>query len=167
MYIYIVNPSVSLSGLLWQKKPEIICNAEDPLLISGAGRSPGEENGNPFHILFGKFHGQRILAIYRPWGHRVRHNLETKPLPYLYLFICTHMHTHTHTEKFITGISPCDMETEKSYNLTICYLQSLPEKLSLAHSEIKCHLIPGHLVTQSSGHIQVTIKIIIWDFSGH
>ena len=96
MYIYIVNPSVSLSGLLWQKKPEIICNAEDPLLISGAGRSPGEENGNPFHILFGKFHGQRILAIYRPWGHRVRHNLETKPPPYLYLFICTHMHTHTH-----------------------------------------------------------------------
>ena len=86
---------------------------------------------------------------------------------FIYLSAHTRTHTHTHTQKFITGISPCDMETEKSYNLTICYLQSLPEILSQAHSEIKCHLIPGHLVTQSSGHIQVTIKITIWDFSGH
>ena len=26
---------------------EFACNAEDPGLISGSGRSPGEENGNP------------------------------------------------------------------------------------------------------------------------
>ena len=76
---------------------ESACHAGGQGSIPGAGRSPGEENGNPFHILFGKFHGQRILAIYRPWGHRVRHSLETKPPPYLYLFICTHTHTHTHT----------------------------------------------------------------------
>ena len=32
-------------------------------------------------FLPGKFHGQRSLAGYSPWGHRVRHNWVTKPLP--------------------------------------------------------------------------------------
>ena len=34
----------------------------------------------------GKFHGQRSLADYSPWGRKVRHNWATK-----------HTHTHTHT----------------------------------------------------------------------
>ena len=39
-------------------------NARDVSLISGLGRSPGEENGNS---LPGEFHGQRNLAGYSPW----------------------------------------------------------------------------------------------------
>ena len=41
-------------------------------LIPGLGRSPGEGNGYPF--LPGEFHGQRSLAGYNPWGHRVGHD---------------------------------------------------------------------------------------------
>ena len=89
---------------------------------------------------------------------RVRHNLETKPPPYLYLFICTHMHTRIQ-RNLLQELAHVIMETEKSYNLTICYLQSLPEISSQTHPEIKCHLIPGHLLTQSSGHIQLIIKL--------
>ena len=56
-------------------------NAEDTRdlhLNPGSGRSPGERNGNPLQL--GKFHGERSLAGYSPWGHKeVRHNLVTKP----------------------------------------------------------------------------------------
>ena len=49
--------------------------------IPGLGQSPGEGNGNPLPVP-GKFHGQRSLAGYSPWGcKRVRHDLVTKPLP--------------------------------------------------------------------------------------
>ena len=34
---------------------ESACNAGDPGLIPGSGRSPGEGNGNPFSILAWKF----------------------------------------------------------------------------------------------------------------
>ena len=44
-------------------------NARDLGLIPGSGRSPGEGNGNPFQYLPGKFHGQRSLEGYSPWGH--------------------------------------------------------------------------------------------------
>ena len=37
-------------------------------LISGLGRSPGEENGNPLHLLPGESHGQRSLVGYSPVG---------------------------------------------------------------------------------------------------
>ena len=55
-------------------------NAGDAGLIPGLGRSPGERNGNPLqYSCLGKFHGQRSLADYSPWGHRrVGHDLETK-----------------------------------------------------------------------------------------
>ena len=39
-------------------------NAGDTGPVPGLGRSPGEENGNPF--LPGKFHGQRSLVGYSP-----------------------------------------------------------------------------------------------------
>ena len=44
------------------------CNARDPSLISGLGRSPGVVNGNPLVFLPGKSHGQRSLLDYNPWG---------------------------------------------------------------------------------------------------
>ena len=44
-----------------------------PMQIPVSGRSPGGE------ILSGKFHGQRSLAGYSPWGHkRVGQDLVTK-----------------------------------------------------------------------------------------
>ena len=46
----------------------------------GSGRSVGEGNGilTPA-FLPGKFHGQRSLAGYSPWGQkRVQHDLATK-----------------------------------------------------------------------------------------
>ena len=44
-------------------------NPEDPGLIPGLGRSPGEGNGNSAPVsLPGKLHEQRSLAGYSPWG---------------------------------------------------------------------------------------------------
>ena len=42
----------------------------------GSGRSPGEGNGNPFTVFLPeKFHGQRSLVGYSPWGcKRVGHD---------------------------------------------------------------------------------------------
>ena len=40
----------------------------DPGLIPGLGRSPGVGNGNKLVFLPGKYHGQKSLAGYSPWG---------------------------------------------------------------------------------------------------
>ena len=38
---------------------------------SGSGISPGEGNGKPTPVFLpGKFHGQRSLVGYNPWGHQ-------------------------------------------------------------------------------------------------
>ena len=47
---------------------ESACNAGDLGSIPGLGRFPGGENGNFPVLLPGKFHGQRSLAGYSPWG---------------------------------------------------------------------------------------------------
>ena len=44
------------------------CTAGDLGLIPGSGRSPGQGNGNRPVLLPGKFHGQRSLVGYSPWG---------------------------------------------------------------------------------------------------
>ena len=44
------------------------CNAGDPGLIPGLGRSPGE--GNIPVFLPGEFRGPRSLVGYSPWGHK-------------------------------------------------------------------------------------------------
>ena len=41
--------------------------ARDADCIPGLGRSPRVQNGNPVFLLR-KFHGQRSLAGYSPWG---------------------------------------------------------------------------------------------------
>ena len=43
-------------------------NAEDMGLVPALGRSPGEKWQPTPVFLPGKFHGQRSLAGYRPWG---------------------------------------------------------------------------------------------------
>ena len=44
-------------------------DARDTGLIPGLERSPGVGNSNPV-FLPGKFHGQRSLTGYCPWGHK-------------------------------------------------------------------------------------------------
>ena len=45
------------------------CNAGDQGSIPGSGRSPGEGTGNPLqYSCLKKFHGQRSLVGYNPWG---------------------------------------------------------------------------------------------------
>ena len=46
------------------QKVESACNAGDPGLIPGLGRSPGEGNGV---FLPGEFHGQRSLVVTKNW----------------------------------------------------------------------------------------------------
>ena len=55
---------------------ETACNARDPGLILGSGRSPEEGNGNPTPVVLpGEFRGQRSLAGYKSMGfQRVGHN---------------------------------------------------------------------------------------------
>ena len=54
---------------------EPACNAGDPGLIPGWGRSPAAGNGYPLHYsCLGKSHGQRRLVGYGPRSCRVRHD---------------------------------------------------------------------------------------------
>ena len=55
--------------LVGKNPPANAGDARDVGSIPGLGRSPGVGNGNPLqYFLPGKFHGQRSLAGYRPWG---------------------------------------------------------------------------------------------------
>jgi len=59
----------------WLSGKEPICNTggtKDKGLIPGLGTSPGEGNGGTSiqYSCLGKFHGQRNLAGYHPWGHK-------------------------------------------------------------------------------------------------
>jgi len=51
------------------------CNAGDPGLIPGSGRSPLRREWHPTPVFFPrKSHGQRNLVGYSPWGCRVGHD---------------------------------------------------------------------------------------------
>ena len=63
-------------------RKEYACDAGDPGLISGWGRSPGEGNGNP-RQLPGKSHGQRILSSYSPCGRKKSDVTERLSLSFL------------------------------------------------------------------------------------
>ena len=50
---------------------ESACNAGDPGLLLGSGRSPGGGCGNPLQdSCLENPHGQRSLAGYSPWGRK-------------------------------------------------------------------------------------------------
>ena len=52
---------------------ESACNAGDPGLIPGSGKSPGVREWQPTPIFLpGKSHEQRRLVGYSPWGHKAR-----------------------------------------------------------------------------------------------
>ena len=59
---------------------ESACKAKDAGSILGLGRSPEEGKQQPTPVFLPeKFHGQKSLAAYSPWGHKkVRHKLGTK-----------------------------------------------------------------------------------------
>ena len=55
----------------WEAKnpPVNAGETRDMSLIPGLGRSRGEGDGNPLqHFLPGKFHGQKKMEGYNPWG---------------------------------------------------------------------------------------------------
>ena len=54
------------------KGKESACNAGDPGLIPGLGRSPGEGNGNPlqYSYLENPMAGGAWQVTYSPWGHK-------------------------------------------------------------------------------------------------
>ena len=65
-------------------RKESACNAGDPALIPGWGRSPGEGNGDPTPVFLpGESHGQRSLAGHSPWSCKEL-DLAAKP-PYIKL----------------------------------------------------------------------------------
>ena len=56
---------------------ECACNAGDPGLIPGLGRSHGEGNGNPLQSSYlENSHGERRLASYSPWGCKLLNTTE-------------------------------------------------------------------------------------------
>ena len=50
-------------------------SAGDMGSIPGSGRSPWNKKQQPIPVFLpGKFHGQRSLVGFSPWGHRDRYN---------------------------------------------------------------------------------------------
>ena len=66
-------------------------NEGDLGLIPGSGRSPGVGNGNPLqYFLPGKFHGQRSLVGYNPWGLK-----ELDTTEHIYTHMCVEYEAST------------------------------------------------------------------------
>ena len=62
---------------------ESVCNAWDLGSISGLGRSPGEENGNPLqYSCLENPNGLRSLAGYSPWICKESHMIEWLSIAY-------------------------------------------------------------------------------------
>ena len=70
---------------------EPACNAGDLGSIPGLGRSPWRRKWQPTPVFLpGKFHGQRSLAGYNPWGHKESDTAERLTL---WLFMVTHIYS--------------------------------------------------------------------------
>ena len=68
-------PATSFPG--GSDSKESACIAGDASSISGSERSRGEGNGYPLqYSCLKKFYGQRSLAGYSPWGHKVSDTTE-------------------------------------------------------------------------------------------
>ena len=71
VYLY---TAFSLSPTLYQgfsggsDSKESACNAGDPGLMTGSGKSPGEGMATHSSIPAGEFHGQRSMVCYSPRG---------------------------------------------------------------------------------------------------
>ena len=69
----------------------LLANAGNLGLIHGLGRSPGEGNGYPHHILAWRIPWTEEPGRLCPWGHKESDMTEQ----------LTHTHTHTYTHKHI------------------------------------------------------------------
>ena len=74
----------SPSGSVVKNPPTSAGDTGDSGLIPGLGRSPGEGNGKPLHILASEIlWTEKPDGLHSPWGcKRVRHNLTTKTTRY-------------------------------------------------------------------------------------
>ena len=89
-----------LSSQLWVKLQLFLggavgkvsaCNAGDPGLIPGLGRSPGGGWQPTSVFLPGGFHGQRSLAGCCPWSQRVRHDWATNTFTLVKLIVSVYV----------------------------------------------------------------------------
>ena len=72
---------------------ESACNVGDLGSIPGPRRSPGEENGNPLqYSCLENPHGQRSLAGYSQWGHKMSDTTERLSTAHAYIYIYTDTH---------------------------------------------------------------------------
>ena len=77
-------------------------NVRDAGSISRSGRSPGGGNGSPLQYSYRKFHGQRYMAGYSPWGCKESGMTEH-----------AHTHTHTHTRAHLLTIQNLNLIMSK------------------------------------------------------
>ena len=67
-------------------------------------------------FLPGKFHGERSLVGYSPWGHK---ELDTTECAYARMHAHTHTHTHTQTQGITCKIKGSENQVAQSYP-TVC-----------------------------------------------
>ena len=61
---------------MWLSDKVFACQVGDVHLIFGLGRSPGEGNGNPLHILAWEIPWTEEPGTLHPWGHRESDGIE-------------------------------------------------------------------------------------------
>ena len=74
-------------GSMVKNPPANAGDTGDVSSIPVSRRSPGGGNGNLFYPVFlpGKFHGQRSLASYNPWGCRLNSTGQTHTHAHFYI----------------------------------------------------------------------------------
>ena len=87
-------PKVPWPNSLWASQM-VPANAGD---AKDTGSIPWSRKGQSIPVfLSGKFHGQRSLVGYSPWGHRFGYN-----------WVTDHTHTHTHRFWAADGVGLCN-----------------------------------------------------------
>ena len=74
LYLFQIIDAFTWASLVAHRLKASACSVGDLGSIPGSGRSPGERNGNPLEYSCLESDGERSLAGYIPWGHRVRHD---------------------------------------------------------------------------------------------
>ena len=92
-------------------------DAKDAGFIPGLRRSPEEGNGNTPVFFPGKFHGQKSLVGYSPWGCKESDMTECSMHTCARAHIHTHTHTHTHTHMRVC------MHTRQQKKITLATLR--------------------------------------------
>ena len=85
-------PSVGYLWLFWASlvaQKDSACNAGNPGLIPGLGRSSREGNGKTLQYSCQKSCGQRSLVGYSPWSRKESDRAErlTRSLSYLFVYL--------------------------------------------------------------------------------